>query len=101
MKEILIVEDNADMSSNIEYILSKQGYSVFVANTGAAGIAMAKAKIPDLIIMDIILPDIQGGGRGGCDQKISFLPGYPCYFSYQFNVRCRKKGWQRYDKCRW
>ena len=42
-------------------MLSKSGYSVFVANNGADGIAMAKVKLPDLIIMDIMLPDIQGG----------------------------------------
>jgi len=61
MKKILVVEDNADVSSNIEYMLSKAGYSVFVANDGASGIAIAKEKIPDLIIMDLMLPDIQGG----------------------------------------
>ena len=61
MKKILIVEDDADVASNIECVLSKEGYSVFVANNGAAGIAAAKIRTPDLIIMDIMLPDIDGG----------------------------------------
>lgn len=61
MKKILVIEDSTDVSSNIEYMLSKSGYTVFVANDGAGGIALAKEKLPDLIIMDIMLPDIQGG----------------------------------------
>ena len=61
MKKVLVIEDSTDVSSNIEYMLSKQGYSVFVANDGTEGIALAIEKLPDLIIMDIMLPDIQGG----------------------------------------
>lgn len=61
MKKILVIEDSIDVSSNIEYMLTKAGYSVFVANDGSKGVAMAKEKLPDLIIMDVMLPDIQGG----------------------------------------
>jgi len=61
MKKILIIEDSLDVASNIEYMLSKAGYQVFVANDGAGGVAMAKEKVPDLILMDLMLPDIQGG----------------------------------------
>ena len=71
MKKILIIEDSIDVSSNIEYMLSKAGYSVFVANDGTRGIAMAKEKVPDLIIMDIMLPDIQGG------DAVSMIKKYP------------------------
>jgi len=71
MKKVLIVDDSVDVSSNIEYMLSKSGYSVFVANDGAKGVALAKEKLPDLIIMDIMLPDIQGG------EAVNLIKKYP------------------------
>jgi CheY-like chemotaxis protein len=61
MKKILIIEDSADMASNIQYVLSNEGYLVFTANTGVQGIEMAKDMAPDLLLVDIMLPDIQGG----------------------------------------
>jgi len=61
MKKILIVEDDADLSNSIKYVLTKSGYTVFVAHDGAEGIALAQEKLPDVIIMDYMLPDIPGG----------------------------------------
>jgi len=80
MKKILIIEDSADVSSNIEYMLSKAGYSVFVANDGADGIAQAQENIPDLIIMDIMLPDIQGGDAVNAIKKYPPCKDIPVVF---------------------
>src|ERR1700691_651148 len=61
MKKVLVVEDDADVSSNIKYMLTKTGYTVLVANDGTQGLTMAKDNLPDLIIMDLMLPGMQGG----------------------------------------
>jgi len=61
MRKIIIIDDNVDVSANIEYMLSKSGYAALVAHDAAKGIALVQKELPDLIIMDIMLPDMQGG----------------------------------------
>jgi hypothetical protein len=63
MRKLLYVEDNED---NL-YMLQLRfdvlgGYEVLSARDGAAGIAMAASERPDLILMDLDLPEIDGGG---------------------------------------
>jgi two-component system, cell cycle response regulator DivK len=60
MKKILIVEDNATNLYLVRFILEKSGYQVIVARDGVTGVEMAIKERPDLIIMDIQLPDISG-----------------------------------------
>jgi two-component system, cell cycle response regulator DivK len=60
MKTVLIVEDNADNIYLIAFLLKNQGYNVLVANSGREGITMAIQERPDLILMDIQMPDIDG-----------------------------------------
>ena len=50
--------------------LSRAGFTVIVATDGAQGVAMATSEQPDLILMDITLPDINGeeGTRLGCSE---------------------------------
>ena len=60
MKKILIVEDNEQNLYLMQYMLEKTGYSVVVARTGGEGVAMAVKERPDLILMDIQLPDMDG-----------------------------------------
>jgi two-component system cell cycle response regulator DivK len=60
MKKILIIEDNEDNLYLIKFILEQNGYSVIVARDGTTGIKMALEEKPDLILMDIQLPDING-----------------------------------------
>jgi len=59
-KKILIVEDNSIMFSVLKGMLEKEGHSVLLSETGEAAIEMAKADIPDLVITDTFLPDIDG-----------------------------------------
>ncbi len=58
--KILIVEDDAFLSSLIATELKKAGYEVFVAPDGAAGIVLAKNNLPDLILLDLIMPGMDG-----------------------------------------
>lgn len=60
MKRILLVEDNADNRAIYGILLSHVGYDVVEAVDGETGIALARQRRPDLILMDISLPRISG-----------------------------------------
>ena len=60
MKRILVVEDNEKNMYLIGFILRNNGYEVIEARTGEEGVELAKKEKPDLIIMDIQLPGIDG-----------------------------------------
>jgi len=60
LKRILIVEDNEHNMYLINFILEKNGYETIKAFNGEDGIGLAMKEKPDLIIMDIQLPDING-----------------------------------------
>ena len=59
-KRILIVEDTEDNRQIMRDLLSSAGYALVEARDGAEGVAMAKAHRPDLILMDIQLPVLDG-----------------------------------------
>ncbi|MBK0383974.1 response regulator transcription factor [Pedobacter sp. SD-b] len=58
--KILIVDDEPDILDLIEYNLNKEGYQVYTANNGKEAIIEAKKVIPDLIILDIMMPKMDG-----------------------------------------
>lgn len=60
MKKILIIEDNEDNLYLIEFILKKYDLDIISAKNGYDGLKMAMNEDPDLILMDIQLPDING-----------------------------------------
>ena len=60
MKRILVVEDNETNMYLIRFMLEKNGYEVIEAREGAVGVELAVKEKPDLIIMDIQLPGIDG-----------------------------------------
>jgi len=60
MKKVLVVEDNEQNRYLMEYMLEKSGYTVVLAHTGTEWLAMAIRERPDLILMDIQLPDLDG-----------------------------------------
>jgi signal transduction histidine kinase/DNA-binding response OmpR family regulator len=57
---VLLVEDNTDMRSFIHTLLTEENFMVVEATNGRQGIDMAKEIIPDLIISDIMMPDVDG-----------------------------------------
>lgn len=59
-KKILLIEDNAQNSYLTTFLLESKGYSVVTAADGASGIEMAKLSTPDLILLDIQLPMMDG-----------------------------------------
>ena len=60
MSTILIVEDNEKNMKLVRDLLQHRGHRTLEATTGEAGVALALAERPDLILMDIQLPDIDG-----------------------------------------
>jgi len=59
-KRILVVEDQEDLREIARFALEGAGYEVIEAATGAEGIAKAEAEWPDLVLMDIQLPVLDG-----------------------------------------
>ncbi len=60
MQEILIIEDEKDISEAIEYNLKNEGFRVSKAFDGQTGLKLAKDKIPSLILLDLMLPLVSG-----------------------------------------
>ena len=59
-KNILVVEDDLDIRELISFNLVNEGHQVFEANDGEVGIDKARNNNPDLILLDLMLPGIQG-----------------------------------------
>ncbi len=59
-KRILVVEDHEDNRRMLRDLLSSAGFEMVEATTGVEGVSMAKTHRPDLILMDIQLPEIDG-----------------------------------------
>jgi two-component system alkaline phosphatase synthesis response regulator PhoP len=58
--KILLVDDEPDILEFLSYNLKKEGYNVFTANNGKEAIVVAKRENPDLIILDVMMPDMDG-----------------------------------------
>jgi len=82
-KRILIVDDEEEALELLKLILEKAGYEVIPTTKGREAVTLAKAIHPDLIILDIMLPDMEGGEVAavisedpGCSEiPIVFLSG--------------------------
>jgi two-component system alkaline phosphatase synthesis response regulator PhoP len=59
-QKILIVDDEPDILELVEYNLKKEGYTVYTASNGQEGITLAKKVHPDLIVLDIMMPKMDG-----------------------------------------
>ena len=57
---ILIVEDNMDNYELVRFVLEHAGYDVFLAVNGRDGVDAARAQLPDLILMDLSMPEMDG-----------------------------------------
>ena len=60
MARILLIEDSAELAAGIRYNLELEGHDVHIAEDGVAGIEAARSKKPDLIILDVMLPRMDG-----------------------------------------
>jgi DNA-binding response OmpR family regulator len=60
MNTILLIEDNTEILENLTEYLELEGYRILVANNGKKGIELAVEFIPDLIICDVMMPEMDG-----------------------------------------
>ena len=60
MARILIVDDSPSQLMGIQRIVEKLGHETLTAEDGAAGVELAKAELPDLILMDVVMPNLNG-----------------------------------------
>ena len=61
MNKILVVDDEEDMLLMLEKRLTAEGYSVITTTNGTNAIALAKSQHPDIIILDVLMPGMDGG----------------------------------------
>jgi len=57
---ILVVEDDLDIANMLQVYFRSQGYEVFVVSRGGAALEMTRQRLPNVIVLDIVLPDIDG-----------------------------------------
>lgn len=77
VKKIALIEDNQEMRENIEEILELANYEVVTAENGKKGVALIKHELPDLILCDIMMPELDGYGvlyMVGKDPKTASIP---------------------------
>lgn len=60
MKKILIADDEHKIVMTLEYAFRKAGYEVFIARDGTEVLELLKEQIPDLILLDIMMPNLDG-----------------------------------------
>jgi pilus assembly protein CpaE len=59
-EKILIVDDDIDTLKLVGLMLERQGYQISVASNGSIGLSKAATEIPDLILLDVMMPDLDG-----------------------------------------
>ena len=62
MKKILVIEDNHDVRENLAEILELSDYTVYTAENGKTGVEKAMEHLPDLILCDVMMPELDGFG---------------------------------------
>jgi len=80
MKSILVIEDNLEVRENIAEILELAGYRVFTSENGKLGVEDAKRILPDLIICDVMMPELDGYGVLHVLSKIDSTASIPFIF---------------------
>ena len=80
MKKVLVIEDNQDIRENTAEILELSNYSVTTASNGKEGVEQARLHKPDLILCDIMMPELDGYGVLHMIQKNPELQQTPFIF---------------------
>lgn len=60
MTKVLVIDDSPTEVHVLQTLLEKNGYEVVVANSGEEGIVVAKETLPDVILMDVVMPGMNG-----------------------------------------
>ena len=60
MKKILIVDDEPNILMSLEFLMRKNGYHVFIARDGSEALKIITKEVPDIIVLDIMMPNVDG-----------------------------------------
>jgi len=74
---VLVVEDNEDNLQLVRFLLEHNGYAVISARNGREGLAVAQKELPNLILMDLSLPEMDGWEAARqlkCDPNTAYIP---------------------------
>src|SRR5437762_14280190 len=77
MKKILVIEDEPEMRRNITALLRFKEYHPIAAENGRLGVEMARREMPDLILCDVMMPELDGPGvlrALQADAKLAVIP---------------------------
>lgn len=58
--KILIVDDDPNILLSLDYLMRKNGFHVFVARNGAEALELIETEVPELVLLDIMMPDVDG-----------------------------------------
>ncbi|MFM7888035.1 MAG: response regulator transcription factor, partial [Pseudanabaena sp.] len=95
MVKILVIEDSKEVCENIQQILEFEDFSVITAVNGLIGIELAKRQNPDLIICDIMLPEVDGYGVLEALQKDVIAQNIPFIFlTAKADYRSMRQGFE-------
>lgn len=89
-KRILVIEDDIDVAELLIIYFDSQGYEVFHADAGGQGITLARSKLPNLILLDIMLPDMEGFEVCQALRATNLTKYIPIVFLTQRNARSDK-----------
>ena len=59
-ENVLVIDDSPTILKVVQLVLAKAGFQVSVAPDGEAGVAVAREKVPDLILLDFVMPKMNG-----------------------------------------
>lgn len=79
-EKIVVIEDNADVRNNLKEILESSGYLVEEAENGEIGLEVLKRTMPDLILCDIMMPELDGYGVLKAVRSNKYLASTPFVF---------------------
>jgi two-component system phosphate regulon response regulator PhoB len=77
MARVLVIEDEGDLREVLEYNLTQAGHHPFVAATGEAGLKLALEVGPDIVLLDMMLPDVSGTAVAKSLQREAQTQGIP------------------------
>ena len=60
LPKVLVIDDDRGLTDMFELIMPYEGFEVFTANTGPEGIEIARKQQPDVVVLDLMMPDMDG-----------------------------------------